>query len=69
MENIKNVTLQSIEYLSIVLSNKTNKATKHEIQYKTLEFLSNKGNKIFIDIYNETFSDGKFEEVLKILNI
>ena len=69
MERIKNVTLQSVEHFSTVLSDKTTKATKHEIQYKVLEFLSNKGNKIFIDIYNETFSDGKFEEALKILNI
>jgi hypothetical protein len=51
------------------LSSKTKKATKHEIQYKILNFLSEKGNQTFIDIYNETFSDKKFEEALKILNI
>ena len=69
MEQIKNVTLQSIDYFSEVLSSKTKKATKHEIQYRILNFLSEKGNKNFVDIYNETFSDKKFEEALRILNI
>jgi hypothetical protein len=69
MEQVKNVTLQSINYFSEVLSSKTKKATKHEIQYKILNFISEKGNQTFIDIYNETFSDKKFEEVLRILNI
>ena len=69
MEQIKSVTLQSVDYFSEVLSSKTKKATKHEIQYKILDFLSNKGNQTFIEIYNETFSDKKFEEALKILNI
>jgi hypothetical protein len=69
MEQIKNVTLQSVDYFSEVLSTKTKKATKHEIQYKILDFLSDKGNQTFIDIYNETFSDKKFEEALQILNI
>ena len=66
---IKNVTLQSVDYFSEILSTKTKKATKNEIQYKILNFLSEKGNQTFIDIYNETFSDKKFEEALKILNI
>lgn len=69
MEQIKTVTLQSVDYFSDVLSKKTTKSTKQEIQYKIIEFLSDKGHKIFIDIYNETFSDNKFEEALKILNI
>jgi hypothetical protein len=69
MEQIKNVTLQSVDYFSEILSTKTKKATKNEIQYKILDFLSNKGNQTFIEIYNETFSDKKFEEALKILNI
>ncbi len=69
MEQIKNVTLQSVDYFSEILSTKTKKATKNEIQYKILDFLSDKGNQIFIDIYNETFSDKKFEEALRILNI
>jgi hypothetical protein len=69
MEQIKNVTLQSVDYFSEVLSTKTKKATKNEIQYKILNFLSDKGNQTFIDIYNETFSDKKFEEALTILNI
>ncbi len=66
---IKNVTLQSVDYFSEILSTKTKKATKNEIQYKILNFLSEKGNQTFIDIYNETFSDKKFEEALRILNI
>ena len=57
MEQIKNVTLQSVDYFSEVLSTKTKKATKNEIQYKILDFLSDKGNQNFVDIYNETFSD------------
>ena len=69
MEQIKNVTLQSVDYFSEVLSSKTKKATKNEIQYKILNFLSEKGNQTFIDIYNETFSNKKFEEALRILNI
>jgi hypothetical protein len=69
MKQIKNVTLQSVDYFSEVLSTKTKKSTKHEIQYKILDFISNKGNQTFIDIYNETFSDKKFEEALRILNI
>ena len=68
MEQIKNVTLQSVDYFSEVLSSKTKKATKNEIQYKILNFLSEKGNQTFIDIYNETFSDKKFEEALRIFN-
>ncbi len=59
MEQIKSVTLQSVDYFSGVLSTKTKKATKNEIQYKILDFLSAKGNQTFIDIYNETFSDKK----------
>jgi hypothetical protein len=69
MEQIKSVTLQSVDFFSEVLSTKTKKATKAEIQYKILNFLSEKGNKVFIDIYNESFSDKKFEEALKTLNI
>lgn len=69
MEQIKNVTLQSVDYFSEVLSSKTKKATKNEIQYKILNFLSQKGNQPFIDIYNETFSEKKFEEAITILNI
>jgi hypothetical protein len=69
MEQIKNVTLQSVDYFSEVLSSKTKKATKNEIQYKILNFLSQKGNQTFIDIYNETFSEKKFEEAITILNI
>jgi hypothetical protein len=69
MEQIKSVTLQSLDYFSEVLSSKTKKATKDEIQYKILNFLSDKGSQTFIDIYNETFSDKKFEEALIILNI
>jgi hypothetical protein len=69
MMQIKNVTLQSVDYFSEILSTKTKKATKNEIQYKILNFLSEKGNQTFIDIYNETFSDKKFEEALRILNI
>ena len=69
MNQIKSVTLQSVDYFSDVLSSKTKKATKNEIQYKVLNFLSEKGNQTFIDIYNETFSNKKFEEALKILNI
>jgi hypothetical protein len=69
MNQIKSVTLQSVDYFSEVLSSKTKKATKNEIQYKIMNFLSEKGNQTFIDIYNETFSNKKFEEALKILNI
>jgi hypothetical protein len=69
MEQIKSLTLQSVDYFSEVLSTKTTKATKHEIQYKILDFLSEKGNHIFVDVYNETFSEKKFEEALKTLNI
>lgn len=69
MEQIKNVTLQSVDYFSEVLSTKTKKATKNEIQYKILDFLSAKGNQVFIDTYNKTFSNKNFEEALKILNI
>lgn len=69
MEQIKTVTLQSVSYFSEVLSSKTTKSTTQEIQYKIIEFLSNKGHQVFIDIYNEAFSDKKFEEALKILNI
>ena len=69
MNQIKSVTLQSVDYFSEVLSSKTKKATKNEIQYKIMNFLSEKGNQTFIDIYNVTFSNKKFEEALKILNI
>lgn len=69
MEQIKSVTLQSLDYFSEVLSTKTKKATKNEIQYKILNFISEKGNHIFVDIYNETFSEQKFEEALTTLNI
>lgn len=65
MEQIKNVTLRSVDYFSEVLSSKTNKASKNEIQYKILNFISEKGGTVFIDIYNETFSDKKFEEAPK----
>jgi hypothetical protein len=60
MEQIKNVTLQSVDYFSETLSTKTKKATKNEIQYKILNYLSDKGNQTCIDNYNETFSYKKF---------
>lgn len=69
MEQIKSVTLQSVDYLSEVLSSKTKKATKNEIQYKILNFLSEQGNQTFIDIYNETFSNNNFDGAIKFLNI
>jgi hypothetical protein len=69
MEQIKSVTLHSVDYFSEVLFFKTKKATKNEIQYKILNFLSEKGNKMFIEFYNETFSNKNFEEAVKILNI
>ena len=69
MEQIKSVTLQSVDYFSEVLSSKTQKATKNEIQYKILNFLSEKGNQTFIDIYNETFLSNNFDGAIKILNI
>lgn len=69
MNQIKSVTLQSVDYFSEVLSSKTKKATKDQIQYKTLDFLSEKGNKMFLEFYNDTFSSKNFEEALKILNI
>lgn len=69
MEQIKNVTLQSVDYFSDVLSSNTKKATKHEIQYKILNFLSEKGNKMFVEFYNDTFSSKNYEEAIKILNI
>lgn len=69
MEQIKSVTLQSLDYFSEVLAKTTKKSTKNEIQYKVLEFISEKGSQMFVSIYNETFSDKKFEEALKTLNI
>ena len=69
MEQIKNVTLHSVAHFSEVLSTKTKKATKNEIQYKILDFLSSDGSQNFIEVYNKSFSDGKFEEALRILNI
>ena len=69
MNHIKSVTLQSVDYFSETLSTKTKKATKNEIQYKILDFISAKGNQTFIDVYNETFSNKNFEEALRILNI
>lgn len=69
MEQIKNVTLQSVDYFSDVLSRETNKAPKNEIQYKILNFLSEKGNKMFVEFYNETFQSKNFDEAVKILNI
>lgn len=69
MKQIKSVTLQSVDYFSEVLSSRTQKATKNEIQYKILNFLSEQGNQTFIDIYNETFSRNNFDGAIKILNI
>lgn len=69
MEQIKNVTLQSLDYFSDVLFLKTKKAPKNEIQYKILNFLSEKGNKMFIEFYNETFQSENFDGAVKILNI
>jgi hypothetical protein len=69
MEQIKSVTLQSLDYFSEVLSTKTKKATKNEIQSKILNFISEKENHIFVHIYNESFSEQKFEEALTTLNI
>ena len=65
MEQIKSVTLQSVDYFSEVLSTKTKKATKHEIQYKILNFLSEKGNHTFVEIYNETLSKKKIGRTTK----
>lgn len=69
MQEIKKVTLDSIKNISDVLSTKTKNATKKEIEYKVLKFISKNGNNVFINFYNKTFSDRKFEEALKTLNI
>jgi hypothetical protein len=69
MERIKKVTLESVTNVSEVLSTKTKNATKDQIFYKTLDFLSMNGDKVFIEFYNETFSKNDFEESLRILNI
>jgi hypothetical protein len=69
MEKIKKVTLESVTNVSEVLSTKTKNATKDQIFYKTLDFLSMNGDKVFIEFYNETFSKNDFEESLRILNI
>lgn len=69
MEKIKKVTLESVTNVSEVLSSKTKNATKDQIFYKTLDFLSLNGDKEFIKFYNETFSKNDFEESLRILNI
>jgi hypothetical protein len=69
MEQIKSVTLHSVDYFSEVLASKTSKATKDDIQHKILSFLSEKGNKMFVEFYNDTFSSKNFEGAVKILNI
>jgi hypothetical protein len=69
MEQIKKVTLESVTNISEVLSTKTKKASKDLIFLKSLDFLSMNGDKEFIKLYNETFSNKKFEEALKTLNI
>jgi hypothetical protein len=69
MEQIKKVTLESVTNVSEVLSSKTKNATKDQIFYKSLDFLSLNGDKEFIKFYNEIFSQNKFEEALKTLNI
>jgi|694.fasta_scaffold76049_3 hypothetical protein len=69
MEQIKKVTLESVTNISEVLSSKTKKASKDQIFYKSLDFLSMNGDKEFIKLYNEIFSKNDFEETLRILNI
>ena len=69
MEQIKSVTLQSIDYFSEVLSLKTKIANKHEIQYKIIDFITDNGNNCFVELYNKTFSNNDFGEVLKLLKI
>jgi len=69
MEQIKKVTLESVTNISEVLSTKTKKASKDQIFYKSLDFLSMNGDKEFIKLYNEIFSKNDFEETLRILNI
>jgi hypothetical protein len=69
MEQIKKVTLQSLDNLSQVLSTKTEKASKIEIEYKILNFISEKGSSMFIEFYNETFLTKNFEGAVRILNI
>jgi hypothetical protein len=69
MEKIKKVTLECVTNISEVLSSKTKKASKDEIFYKTLDFLSMNGDKGFIELYNEIFLKDDFEETLRILNI
>lgn len=69
MEQIKKVTLESVTNISEVLSSKTKKASKDQIFYKCLDFLSMNGDKEFIKLYNEIFSKNDFEETLRILNI
>jgi hypothetical protein len=69
MEKIKKITLQSLDNLSQVLSTKTQKASKIEIEYKILDFISEKGSSMFVEFYNETFLTKNFEGAVKILNI
>jgi len=69
MEEIIIVSLQAVHYFSQLLSENTNRVSKNTIQYKIIEFISAYGNKNFIEIYNETVLEKKFEAALKTLNI
>jgi hypothetical protein len=69
MEQIKSVTLQSVNHFSDVLASKTEKATKNEIQWKLIDHISSRGKNSFIDLYNKTFSTKNFEEALEIIKI
>ena len=69
MEQIKSVTLHSVDYLSEVLFTKTKKSSKNEIQYKLIDYISKNGKNKFIELYNNTFKFKNFEETFEIIKI
>lgn len=68
-QQIKSVTLDCIENLAFIVSKKTNKATQQQIQSSIVNFISNHGNKSFVNFYNETISSNNIDKALKNLKI
>jgi hypothetical protein len=69
MKQIKTLTLDSVDYFSEVLSENTKKANKEEIKNKTADFISQNGSRKFIDLYNKSFSQKKYAEVLETIKV
>ena len=68
-KTIKSATFESLDDMSEILFRKQNKLNYQDVQSKVADFLVEKGNQAFVDIYNETQKTKNYTKALDIFKI